>query len=62
MNETLEAITNIASISNETSASTEEVGATILSQVEAVERMNDEAQQLLVHATDLEQEIQAFKF
>ena len=60
--DTLEAITNIASISNETSASTEEVGATILSQVEAVERMNDEAQQLLVHATDLEQEIQAFKF
>ena len=58
--ETLLAITSISSVATETTAATEEVSATIMSQVEAVEEMNQLAKQLEENARLLESEIGRF--
>jgi len=58
---TLDAIGNISGIASETTAATEEVGATITSQVDAVAEMNEMAQELLENAKVLENEIHLFR-
>lgn len=58
--DTLCAIGNISGIAAETTAATEEVGATITSQVDAVAEMNEMAQELLKNAKVLENELHLF--
>lgn len=58
--DTLKAIGNIAGVATETTAATEEVGATITSQVEAAEEMNQKAKDLISQADTLEGEIRQF--
>ena len=59
--DTLLAITSISEVASETTAATEEVGATILSQVDAAEEMNKLAKELEANVTILEGEIQQFR-
>lgn len=58
--DTLLAITSISEVASETTAATEEVGATILSQVDAVEEMNKLAKELEENVKSLEGQIQQF--
>lgn len=57
---TLTAVANIAGIASETTAATEEVGATITSQVEVVAEMNQKSKELIKQADLLAQEISQF--
>ena len=59
--DTLLAITSISEVASETTAATEEVGATILSQVDAAEEMNRLAKELEANVKILEGEIQQFR-
>lgn len=58
--QTLTAVANIAGIASETTAATEEVGATITSQVEVVAEMNQKSKELIKQADLLAQEISQF--
>ena len=59
--DTLKAIDNIAGVAAETTAATEEVSATIASQVDAVTEMNQKARGLIEQAEALTVEIQQFR-
>ncbi len=59
--EILEAIENISSISEETAASSEEVSATTVNQVEAVDHLTKEAGTLAENAKRLEEAVKRFK-
>ncbi len=58
---TLDAIQNIAAISQQTASSSEEVSATAIKQIEAVEKLNRSAVDLAYEAKKLEHAIQRFK-
>lgn len=60
-NDTMDAIQNISAVSEETAASSEEVSATAINQIDAVERMRLAAVELANDAKLLEESIKAFK-
>lgn len=60
-NDTMDAIQNISAVSEETAASSEEVSATAINQIDAVERMRQAAAELANDARVLEEAIKAFK-
>lgn len=58
---TLNAIQNISAVTQETAASSEEVNATVLNQIDSVERLQEAAQILENDAKKLEEAIKIFK-
>jgi methyl-accepting chemotaxis protein len=59
--ETLESISNISAVSEETAASSEEVSATANNQIDSVERLSISASELAENAKKLEEAIQLFR-
>jgi methyl-accepting chemotaxis protein len=59
--ETLESISNISAVSEETAASSEEVSATANNQIDSVERLSISASELAQNAKKLEEAIQLFR-